>query len=146
MKDVYVEEEFQEFRKLVVATKFSQVYAGVGDIVSGITSSITLRLLFWVIERMDEDNLIVIRKSEKLDFSFKCFKAGAERRSISSINRSIKELVDKGIMFPTSEKGERLGRFFVNPGYFWKSKGQQDRTDRIKDYYQFKKQKADEKN
>ena len=146
MKDIYVEEEFQEFRKLVVATKFSQVYSGVGEIVSGMTSSITLRLLFWIIERMDEDNLIVIRKSEKLDFSYQCFKSGAERRSISSVNRSIKELVDKGLMFPVSSKGERLGKFFVNPGYFWKSKGQQERTDRIKEYYEFKKFKENEEN
>lgn len=146
MKDIYLEEEFQEFRKLVVATTFSQVYSGVGDIVSGMTSSVSLRLLFWIIEEMDEMNLISIRKSEKLDFSYKCFKNGTDRKSISTINRSIRELVDKGVMVSTNLQGERLGRYFVNPGYFWKSKSQQDRTDRIKEYYQFKKIKADEKN
>jgi hypothetical protein len=146
MKDIYLEEEFQEFRKLVVATKFSQVYSGVGDIVAGMSSSVSLRLLFWIIEEMDEMNLVVIRKSEKLDFAYKCFKNGSDRKSISTINRSIKELVDKGVMISTNLKGERLGRYFVNPGYFWKSKSQQDRTDRIKEYYKFKKEIADEKN
>jgi hypothetical protein len=146
MKDIYLEEEFQEFRKLVVATKFSQVYSGVGDIVAGMSSSVSLRLLFWIIEEMDEMNLVVIRKAEKLEFAYKCFKNGSDRKSISTINRSLKELVDKGVMISTNLKGERLGRYFVNPGYFWKSKSQQERTDRIKEYYQFKKHKADEKN
>jgi len=146
MKDVYIEEDFQEFRKVVVSTKFSQVYSGIGDIVLGMTSSITLRLLFWIIDRMDEDNLVTIRKSEKMDFSYLCFKSGAERKSISSINRSVKELVDKGFMVSTNSKGERLGKYFINPGYVWKSKGQQDRVSRIKEFYEFKKFKENEKN
>ena len=146
MRDVHVEEKFQEFRKLVVATKFSQVYSGVEDKVLGITSSITLRLLFWIIDRMDDDNFIVIRKSEKIDFTVKCHIAGADRKSISSVNRAMKELVDKGLMVSINSKGERLGKFFVNPGYFWKSKSQQERTNRIKEYYEYLKFKANEEN
>lgn len=146
MEDVYLEEQYQEFRKLVVGTKFAQVYNGIGEVAFGMSSLISLKLLFWVIERMDEDNIIVIRKAEKLDFIYQCFKAGSDRKSISTVNRAIKELVDKGIMVSTNIKGERLGRFFVNPGYFWRSKSQQTRTSRIKEYYGFLKFKENEKN
>lgn len=146
MKDVYLEETFQEFRKLVVATKFSQVYSGVEDVVLGLSSPISLKLLFWIIDRMDDNNLIVIRKAEKVDFIFTCFRAGSEKKSVSSINRAMKELVEKGLMVSANMGGERLGRFFVNPGYFWKGKSQQDRTSRIKEYYEFLKFKANEKN
>jgi hypothetical protein len=145
MRDVHVEEKFHEFRKLVVATKFSQVYTGVGNQVLGIKSSITLRLLFWIIDRMDDDNFIVLRKAEKTDFLTQCFIAGGDKKSVSSVNRAIKELVDKRLMVSINDKGERLGKFFVNPGYFWKSKSQHERTNRVKEYYEFLKFKTNEK-
>jgi len=146
MREIYVEKQFQKFRKLVVATKFSQVYNGIADVVLGMSSSISLRLLFWIMEKMDDNNFVVFRKAEKLEFIYECYKAGSEKKSISSINRSVKELVDKGLMVSINNEGERLGKFFVNPGYFWKSKNQHERSKRIKEYYEYLKFKTNEAN
>lgn len=146
MKEIYVEEEFQEFRKLVVATRFSQVYSGIDDVALSLSSSVSLKLLFWVIDKMDEENLFVIRKPEKQDFILKCFQASGERKSISSVNKAIRELIQKRVIISTNKDGERLGRFFVNPGYFWRGSSQQDRDRRIKEFYEFLKFKANEEN
>lgn len=139
MKDVYVEEQFQEFRKLVVATKFSQVYDNTIEVALKLSSIVSVKLLLWIIKEMTDENFVTIRKAEKLDFI-----SGCEGGSIGSVNRALKELVDSGLIFPSSPKGQRLGRFFVNPGYFWKSNNQKDRTNRIKEYYEFLKFKANE--
>lgn len=146
MKDIYVEEKYQQLKKVEVGTKFSQVYEDALREVLYVTSATALKLLFWILSRMDEDNIVRIRYAEKLDFIGMCHVRSGHRYSVSTVNRSINELRKRLLIVSTNRIGERKGEYFVNPMCFWKSNSQGDRTQRIKEFLEFLKFKQDEEN
>jgi hypothetical protein len=145
-KDVYLREGEREFRKLDVSFQFAQVYSSVMKVVSKVTSTSSLHLLFWIISKMNNDNIVVLRKNEKLDFIFDCQQNGGNKYSLSTVSKSIRILVDADILISHNLKNERLGAYIVNPMYFWKGGNQDDRSETIVNTLEFKKFIEDENN
>jgi hypothetical protein len=95
---------------------------------------------------MNDNNVVVLRKAEKLDFLSECKSEGGRSNSISTADKAIKILKDNGILISTNYKGDRMGQYMVNPIYFWKSNNQKKRTERIIEVSEFLKFKENEEN
>jgi len=142
MRDVYLAEKFQSLRKAKTGTRFSQVYEEAADAIFEVTSATALRLLFWILNEMDADNLVRLRGIEKERFAEKC----NQKYPSSTINKALKVLQEQGFIVSINRGGERTGSFFVNPHLFWKSNSQKDRNKRIHEFHEFLKLKSNEEN
>lgn len=145
MKEVYLWRENGKDRSIFVSNSFIQTYKDIMGVFYKITSPCAMHLLFWIVQRMDSDNIVSIRKPEKLDFISENISNGNNSYSISSINKSIKILSDLNIIVSNNEKGQRLGQYIVNPIYFWRNDSDLKRENKIADVLKIIKEK-DESN
>jgi len=142
MIHIPIEEKFGWYKTGRAGTKFCQVYDEAVGAVLKTNSSVALRLLFWVMKKMDSSNIVRLRGGEKRDFIYEC----GGGISISAVNRGVQVLVAEGIMIPTSVAGNRGGEYFVNPYLFWKENSQIDRKQRIIEFHDLLNLKEYEEN
>jgi hypothetical protein len=144
--DIPIEEKFGQFKSGKAGTKFCQVYNEAVEMALSVTSATALRLLLWASKNMDDDNLISLHRSDKIDFIKDCRLAGGGSYSISTVNKAVMSLSDSGFMVSIGTLGERAGRYFINPYLFWKSNNQKDRINRIKEFHELLNLRKNETN
>jgi hypothetical protein len=146
MKDVHLKDLEGNYKKINVSTQFSQLYSDALEVVSKVTTPSALHLLFWVLGRMNDMNIVALRKNEKLEFIFDCHSSGGVKYSVSAVNKAIGILKEKKVIMSWNNDKERIGMYLVNPRYFWKGKDQKQRLEYIVDTDYYNKIKANETN
>ena len=119
--------------KLVYAgTKFCQVYDDAIPAIMGLSSPTAFKLSIWLARRMDEENVVQIKRYEKIRFSKELALFGSNEISVSAIEKAVAALVFAELIQPISLGNQRRGLYLVNPKYFWRGKSQKERSEKIK--------------
>tara|TARA_R110001583_G_scaffold83165_8_gene219888 strand:- start:6783 stop:7271 length:489 start_codon:yes stop_codon:yes gene_type:complete len=121
---------------IYIESSFIQVYTGVQQILSRVNSLCAVRLLYWVIERMNKHNTFNFTKSEKKIFIIDM----NGKYSISGVNKALAVLINNNLIKSTNEIIEdgnkivktRNSMYYVNPYYFWKNPLKNSRIEMIK--------------
>ena len=96
-----------------VEGSFIKRYCGMLSLLTGLKPC-ARNLLDYVVEAMDDDNLIDNTANLKTQFNKKSEKSYSE----TSIDRAFKELTEKRILIKSKRRGR--GKYKVNPKYFFK--------------------------
>lgn len=129
--------------RMEIDSAFIQHYRSAGDVVFRIKRQCSFYLLEWIISEMSEYNHVILNKGSRLNFLNYVAKFGA-RYTDEAARKSIRDLVDAGVIMSLSQDGGRESMYMVNPVYFWRTASQSDRIESIKIFHDLKSIKHEE--